>query len=130
MNEMLAERIRTVSQSENPSLSDVEMGLAQAFEALGTPLSVQAARDGFSGLLREARNGTVQVVGRRGDDMTVLISIKELAAFILAASKPVTFGDALNAAGFSPLDHRTIIREGRPREPLVRYMGGNQAEQA
>lgn len=130
MNEMLVERIRSVSQSENPSLRDVETGLAQVFEELGTPLSVQAARDGFSGVLRKARDGKVQVVGRRSEEMTLVISIKELAAFILAASKPPTFGDALDAAGFRPVEHRAVLREGRPREPLVRYTGHDRAEQA
>jgi alkylated DNA nucleotide flippase Atl1 len=124
MDERLVKRIRGVAQS---SPQDIETGLLEMVSELGgAPLTVRRARDSLSAVLHKARAGTMQLIGRTPEEMTVVMSLKDLVELVGAAAKPRTFGEALDAMGFKPaVGHRVVVRRGRKRNPLTRYQKGD-----
>jgi len=118
MNEKLARQIKTVALSGK---QDMETGLVEALIAVGgDPLTVRGARDTFSAVLGKARQGAARIIGRNQEEMTVVMSIKDLADIVRVASKPQSFGEALDAMGFKPVSREFTVREGHPAEPLTR----------
>ena len=120
MDERLVKRIRGVAHS---SPQDIEASLLEMVVELGgAPLTVRRARDSFSAVLHKARAGTMQLIGRMPEEMTVVISLKDLVQLVGAAAKPQTLGEALDAMGFKPAaGHKRVLRQGHKRNPLKRY---------
>lgn len=119
MDERLVRRIQGAGRS---SKQELETSLAEALVAVsGGALTVRSARDSLSAVLGKARQGTIQVIGRKADDMTVVISLKDLVEAVSAAARPQTLAEALDAMGFKPASRRVTVRQGRKREPLTRY---------
>jgi hypothetical protein len=67
----------------------------------------------------------VQLIGRTPEDMTVVMSLKDLVELINVAAKPQSLGEALDAMGFEPAGHGGAVGQGRKREPLTRHRRGN-----
>lgn len=88
----------------------------------GDAVTVKAARDSFSKLLGRARAGDIQIVGRTTADMTVIMSIKDLAKLV-AATQPLTFGSGLDDIGFKPLGRKIKIKMGVNHLKLKRNVG-------
>lgn len=118
MNERLARQIKTAALSGK---QDVETGLVEALIAVGgDPLTVRGARDTLSAVLGKARQGAARIIGHNREEMTVVMSIKDLADIVRVASKPQSFGEALDAMGFKPVSRRFTVREGHPDVPLAK----------
>ena len=85
--------------------SELESALSELLvrESGGAPLTVKGARDRFSAVNRSVKAGNIQVVGGSPEDQTVLLSVKDLATIIQAAASRLTFGEALAAAGVTPV---------------------------
>ena len=122
MDERLVKRIRGVAHSSPP---DIETSFLEMVAELGgAPLTVRRARDSLSAVLRKARSGTIQLIGRTPEEMTVVMSLKDLVELVGAAAKPRTFGEALDAMGFKPaVGCKRVVRQGHKRNPLKRYRG-------
>lgn len=89
----------------------------------GDPLTVRKARDELSAVLKKALNGIPQLVGgtKKGDEMAVVISVRDLAELVVAARQQETLGEALDAIGFKPYSGaRILVGRGRKRERLQR----------
>ena len=73
MGERLVKRIRGAAHS---SRQDVEASLLETLIDIGgPPLTMRGARDRLGAVLGKARNGTMQLIGRTPDDVTVVISL-------------------------------------------------------
>ncbi|WP_046869465.1 hypothetical protein [Microvirga massiliensis] len=59
--------------------------------------------------------------------MTVVISLKDLAGVVGAATKTQSSDEALEAIGFEPARGRVVARQGRAHEPLKCHRGGNSS---
>lgn len=116
--------LRQLQKNRNASRQDIADGLAETIVLIGGgPLTVRKAKEELNAVLGKARNGVPQVVGdlKRTEDMTVVISMRDLAELIAAARHRETFGEALDAVGFKPhAGGRIIVGQGRKREPLQR----------
>ena len=120
--------LKLVREAALRSKQDLESSLmATIIDLGGEPLTVRRARDGLSTVLRDARSGKMQVIGRAPEDMTVVVSLRDLAELVSVASKPPkTFGEALDEMGFRPavVGRRIIVGQGHPGGPLTRYRAG------
>ncbi|MFB9980176.1 hypothetical protein ACFSQQ_11100 [Mesorhizobium kowhaii] len=113
---------RQIQGSSGTSKEEIETGLVETLvEVGGDPLTVRGARDTLSAVLGKVKKGSVQLIGRRKDEMTVMISLKDLVDLVSVAMRPQTFGEALDAMGFEPLGRRIVVARGRNRRPLKRY---------
>lgn len=116
---------RLVRQIQDAGLSskrEFEIGLAEALvEASGGALTVRGARDSLSAVLGKARRGTVQVIGRKAEEMTVVMSLADLVEAVSAAARPPSLAEALEGMGFKPTGRLLTVRQGRKGEPLTRY---------
>lgn len=101
------ERICSRSDSE----IEHELGSLLAEPADSRPMTVRAARDGFTGLLLKARSGRVQLVGKKTDEQAVIMSVATLAGLIKAASGIMSAGDFLAATGFKASGGRIVHHE-------------------
>jgi hypothetical protein len=72
-------------------------------KATGAPLTVKTARDTFTKMLARAREGDMQLFGRKTEDMAVMVSLQDLAALVRASRKALAFGSALDEVGFVPM---------------------------
>lgn len=119
MDARLLEQAQAVCGSNTEVVAN---GLVQTIVQIGGgPLTVRQAKDGLSAVLRKARNGIPQLVGgpKNGDDMAVVISVRDLAELVAAARKQETLGEALDAIGFKPYSGaRIVVGQGRNRERL------------
>jgi hypothetical protein len=101
--------------------SDVIRSLEHVLtRSAGGSLTVKAARDTFTKVLGRVRGGDMQVIGRRTEDMAVMISLKDLAAIIRSSSRSMSLGAALDEVGFAPLGRRIKINKGVDAAPLRR----------
>ena len=117
MDSRILERVRN---ARNASRQDLADGLVQTIVQIGgNPLTVRKARDELSAVLKRARNGIPQVIGnpKTTEDITVVISLKDLAELVTAAREGESFGEALDAIGFKPYTGgRIIVGQGHKRE--------------
>jgi hypothetical protein len=114
--------VRQLSEIGDANESDVIKELEQVLtNAAGGSLTVKAARDTFTKVLGKVRGGDMQVIGRKTEDMAVMISLKDLAALIRSSSKAMSFGSALDEVGFTPLGHRIKIKTGVDQASLRRH---------
>jgi hypothetical protein len=120
MDERLMKRIRDVARTSD---QNIETSLIETLVELGGARhTVRGARDKFGAVLGKARNGEAQLIGCTPEDMTVVISLKDLAELVRMVAEPESFGEALDAAGFKPaVGRRIVVREGREQNPLTRY---------
>lgn len=106
---------RVITELATISAADVSQIASEALKIIlansGDALSVRAARNNFSKLLSLVRGGDVQVVGRKLEDMTVVISIKDLAR-LLADTRPLSFGHAMDELGFRLLARKIKVPRG------------------
>jgi hypothetical protein len=79
-------------------------------------MTVKAVRDQFSSINRLAKAGQAQVIGRSPQDQTVILSVQELASIIQAAASSMTFGVALDVAGFVPVAADLRVADAFERE--------------
>jgi hypothetical protein len=113
--------VRQLSEIGDANEGDVIKELEQVLtSAAGGSLTVKAARDTFTKVLGKVRGGDMQVIGRKTEDMAVMISLKDLAALIRSSAKNMSFGSALDEVGFAPLGRRIKIRQGIDQSPLRR----------
>lgn len=113
--------VRQLSEIGDANEGDVIKELEQVLtSAAGGSLTVKAARDTFTKVLGKVRGGDMQVIGRKTEDMAVMISLKDLAALIRSSAKNMSFGSALDEVGFAPLGRRIKIRPGVDQPPLRR----------
>ncbi|MBY3155212.1 type II toxin-antitoxin system Phd/YefM family antitoxin [Rhizobium laguerreae] len=105
--------VRQISELGDTGDGDVVKELEQMLtEAAGGSLTVKAARDTFTKVLGKVRGGDMQVIGRKTEDMAVMISLKDLAALIRSSARTMSFGSALDEVGFKPLGRRIKVRKG------------------
>ncbi|MDW9481830.1 hypothetical protein GOB57_24585 [Sinorhizobium meliloti] len=113
--------VRQLSEIGDASDGDVIKELEQVLtSAAGGSLTVKAARDTFTKVLGKVRDGDMQVIGRKTEDMAVVISLKDLAALIRSGARNMSFGSALDEVGFKPLGRRIKIKKGVDQTPLRR----------
>ncbi|OCP35745.1 hypothetical protein [Ensifer sp. LC163] len=121
---MDARILKQVQDARNASRQDIANGLVETITQIGgEPLTVRMAKDELSAVLGQARNGIPKLIGNRKktEDMTLVISLKDLAELATAARQGETVGEALDAIGFKPhTGGRIIVGQGRKREPLQR----------
>ncbi|MDK1376832.1 MULTISPECIES: hypothetical protein [unclassified Sinorhizobium] len=117
---MDARILKQVQDTRNASREDIADSLVETIVRIGgDPLTVRKARDELSAVLGKARNGMPQLIGNRkeSEDITVVISLKDLAELITAARQGETLGEALDAIGFKPYTGGSIVvGQGRKRE--------------
>lgn len=101
MNE-LARQIREVGAT-TPEPDALAAAARKLVEASGEPLTIRGARDTFSSVMKRARRGELQVIGRKPDEMAVLISLKGLVEMIRETPSTQSFADALIEAGYVPI---------------------------
>lgn len=87
----------------------------------GGSMTVKAARDTFTKVLGRVRGGDMQLIGKKTEDMAVVISLKDLAAILRSQSKNLSFGSALDEVGFKPIGRRIKIGQGVDSQPLRRH---------
>jgi hypothetical protein len=105
--------VRQISELGDNGEGDVVKELEQVLTAAaGGSLTVKAARDTFTKVLGKVRGGDMQVIGRKTEDMAVMISLKDLAALIRSSARTMSFGSALDEVGFKPLGRRIKVRPG------------------
>ena len=105
------------SQREGVKL---ENELSQLLAQLtGQPLPIKSVRDRFSTVNRHAKSGRIQVVRGVPGEETLLLSLKDLAAIIRAASASLSFADALAVTGFQPIRQRLVQQEGFKRDETL-----------
>lgn len=113
--------VRQLSEIGDANEGDVIKELEQVLtNAAGGSLTVKAARDTFTKVLGRVRGGDMQVIGRKTEDMAVMISLKDLAALIRSSAKNMSFGSALDEVGFAPLGRRIKIKPGIDQPQLRR----------
>ncbi|QSY95917.1 hypothetical protein J2J97_08405 [Rhizobium bangladeshense] len=116
--------LKQLQENRNASRQEIADGLVETIVQIGGgPLTVRKAKDELSAVLGKARSGVPQVVGnlKKTKDMTVVISVQDLAELIAATWHRETFGEALDAIGFKPhAGGRIIVGQGRKRAPLQR----------
>lgn len=113
--------VRQLSEIGDANEGDVIKELEQVLtSAAGGSLTVKAARDTFTKVLGKVRGGDMQVIGRKTEDMAVMISLKDLAALIRSSAKNMSFGSALDEVGFAPLGRRIKISPGIDQPSLRR----------
>lgn len=119
MDERLVTALQTFGKL---SRQEAEAELVSALKAAGAGRhAIRAARNDFSDVLVQARNGTPQLIGRMPKGMTVVMSLSDLVDILQVAAKGQSFGEALDAAGFRPVSGKKIVvGQGFPSEPLVR----------
>nr|WP_250808495.1 hypothetical protein [Neorhizobium tomejilense] len=118
MSDTLVDRISEIREAgEADILRELQSVLAAA---AGGSLTVKAARDTFTKVLGRVRGGEIQLIGRKTEDQTVVISLKDLAALIASGARAQSFGSALDEVGFKPLGRRIKVRSGVNSVPLNR----------
>jgi hypothetical protein len=75
-------------------------------------------RDTFTKMLARVREGDMQLIGRKTEDMAVMISLKDLATLVTSSAKTLSFGSALVEVGFKPLGRRLKIAPRNERPSL------------
>ncbi|WP_457579187.1 hypothetical protein [Ensifer adhaerens] len=127
---MDARILKQVQESRNASRQVLADRLVKTIVQIGgDPLTVRRARDELSAVLRKARNGIPQLIGSptASEDMAVVIALKDLAEFVIAARQGESLGEALDAIGFKPYrGDRIIVGQGRKSE-LGQLVRGNPA---
>jgi hypothetical protein len=118
MSETLVDRIAEIRESGDADILKELQAVLLA--AGGGSMTVKAARDTFTKVLGRVRTGEIQVIGRKTEDQAVVISLKDLAALVASASRPQSFGSALDEVGFKPLGRRIKARSGVNSAPLAR----------
>lgn len=119
MDERIVRRIQNAGRS---SRQELETGLAETLvDVSGGARTVRGARDNLSAVLSKARQGAVQVIGRKTEEMMVVMSLKDLVDVVSVAARPQSLAEALAGMGFKPAGRRVVVRHGRKREPLTRY---------
>lgn len=100
MDEKLATKIREALTHTD----DVVAALANALSGTTSPMTVRDARNSLSEVLRRARSGDLQLIGKGKPpgDLALVISVATFADLLQKARTPLSFGDALHAAGFRP----------------------------
>ena len=118
MDEKLARQIQDAVRSGD---KDVKTELVEAIVDLGgNSLTVRHARDTLSAVLGKARKGKAQLIGRKREEMIVVMSLQDLVDIIFMAAKPPSLGDALDAIGFKPVSRKVTVGQGHPRQTLTR----------
>jgi hypothetical protein len=69
-------------------------------------------------MLARVRDGDMQLIGRKTENMAVMISLKDLAALISSSAKGLSFGSALDEVEFKPLGRRRKIAPRNERPSL------------
>ncbi|WP_339151195.1 hypothetical protein J4T87_0027230 (plasmid) [Rhizobium sp. T1473] len=87
-------------------IKELEVILANSVDG---PITVKAARDSFTKVLARAREGGIQLIGKKTEDMAVVISLKDLATLIRSSARNRSFGSALDEVGFNPVGKRIVI---------------------
>jgi hypothetical protein len=116
---LIDERLaRQVQGARYSSEKELETGLLETLiDVGGEPFTVRAARDHMSQVLRNARNGTVQLIGRSPEETVVIMSLTDLVDLIrVALGEPRTLGEALDQLGFKPTGRRVVVRQSRKEE--------------
>lgn len=116
MDEKLATKIREALTHTD----DVVATLAAALSGTTSPMTVRDARNSLSEVLRRARSGDLQLIGKGKPpgDLALVISIGTFADLPQKARTPLSFGDALHAAGFRPATGaKPKLRRPHPRNP-------------
>jgi hypothetical protein len=122
---MIGLTVRQLSELANSNENDIVGEIEQVLAtSAGGSLTVKAARDTFTKMLARVREGDMQLIGRKTEDMAVLISLKDLAALISSSAKTLSFGSALDEVGFKPLGKRIKIAPRSERPSLRRTRGG------
>jgi hypothetical protein len=108
--------LNRISDLAVASEGDVVEGLQELLSGSSDgSLTVRAARDSFTKVLARARSGDMQLIGKKLDDMAVVISLKDLAELVRSSTRGVSFGSLLE--GQKPLGRR-VVGERRNRSPL------------
>jgi antitoxin (DNA-binding transcriptional repressor) of toxin-antitoxin stability system len=116
MNGHIVRQLSELGDSnENDVIREIEQVLAAS---AGGSMTVKAARDTFTKVLARVREGDMQLIGRKTEDMAVVISLKDLAALISSSAKTLSFGSALDEVGFKPLGRRIRIAPRNERPSL------------
>ncbi len=111
--------VRQLSEIGDSDETDVLKELEQVLTvAAGGSLTVKAARDTFTKVLGRVRGGDMQVIGKRTEDMAVVISLKDLAALITSSGRNMSFGSALDEVGFATLGRRIKVKAGNDQPRL------------
>lgn len=127
MNGHLARQLSEIADSsESDAIREIEQVLTTA---AGSSLTVKAARDTFTKVLSRVREGHMQLIGRKTEDMAVIIALKDLAALISSSAKTLSFGSALDEVGFEPLGRRIKIAPRNTRPALRHNNVENETEQ-
>lgn len=117
MTETLVDRLSEIKEAGG---KDVLKELQEVLSAAaGGSMTVKAARDTFTKVLGRVRDGDMQLIGRKTEDMVAVISLKDLAA-LLSGPKTQSFGSALDEVGFKPLGRRIKVGAGVGRAALRR----------
>ncbi len=118
MNGRLVKQLSEIGDSDE---TDVLKELEQILTgAAGGALTVKAARDTFTKVLGRVRGGEMQVIGKKTEDMAVVISLKDLAALIKSSGGNMSFGSALDEVGFTSLGRRVKVKAGNDQPRLRR----------
>jgi len=100
---------------------ELEMALSELLTKTSgeAPLTIKSVRDKFTTVNRLVKSGRIQVVKGPPGEETIIVSVKDLAAIIRAASASLSFTDALAIAGFEPTGHRLLQSEGFKRDDTL-----------
>jgi antitoxin (DNA-binding transcriptional repressor) of toxin-antitoxin stability system len=113
--------VKQLNEIVDTGSDDMVKELQQVLSATESgAMTVRAVRDTFTKVLTRVRSGEMQLIGRKTEDMAVMISLKDLAALIQASSRGLSFGSALDEMGFQPLGRRITVRKPRNHVPLKR----------
>jgi len=109
---IVAEKLRASLQRAS-SIEEVMAVLARGFGELSTgPATVRGFRDQFTSVLRHVRGGRVGVIGGKGEDPVVVISLRELAGLVAGTRRTASFADALAARpGFKAVHMAAPLRQ-------------------
>ncbi|MEA3537060.1 hypothetical protein [Rhizobium sp. CC-YZS058] len=121
MDVRLFKQVRAACNASTEKVADGLVGTI--VEIGGDPLTVRKAKDRLSAVLQKARNGVPQLVGgpKKGEEMAVVISVRDLAELVVAARQQETLGEALDAIGFKPYrGAHILVGQSRKRERLKR----------
>jgi antitoxin (DNA-binding transcriptional repressor) of toxin-antitoxin stability system len=119
MNERLAKRIQSTVFSTK---QDIEHALVETLVDIGgQPHTVRSAKNSLSAVLGKAKKGEAQLIGKTPEEMTVVMSLKDLVDVVSAAAKPQTLGESLRAMGFEPAKRSVTLRPLPKTNRLTRY---------
>ena len=113
--------VRQISEIGDTDDKDVVKELEQFLTATaGGSMTVKAARDTFTKVLGRVRGGEMQLIGRKTEDMAVVMSLRDLAALVRSGSRNQSFGSALDEVGFKPLGRKVGVKRASDQPPLSR----------